>query len=127
MQKDQDGQLILASTSTNGNDCPKQLVRAANELTERYKTIEEENEDLGEDAWDDVSGDALDPKEVKRARQEEIDYVRIIELYIKVLVGDAYDHIGKAPISVQWIEIKKSDSECPKLSPQIGGKRNEHE
>ena len=45
-------------------------------MMKKYKIVEDEDEHELEMAWDDVSGATLDPKEVRRARREEIEYVR---------------------------------------------------
>ena len=42
----------------------------------------------GEYAVDDVSGALLDPKMVKKARAEEIEYVRTMKLYTKVPISE---------------------------------------
>ena len=44
----------------------------------------EDNYECGEYAVDDVSGAYLDPKMVKKARAEEIEYLRSMKLYTKV-------------------------------------------
>ena len=54
----------------------------------KYKTIEEEDDGGLELAWDDVSGAALDPQSVKRAREEEIRYVKQMNLYTKVPIAE---------------------------------------
>ena len=66
-----------------------------------------------------MSGNALDLKEVRRARKEEIEYVHKMQLYSKVPIKEAYDHTGKAPISVRWIDINKGDSDCPNYRSQL--------
>ena len=52
-------------------------------------------------AWDDVSGAALDPKGVRKAREEEIQYVKKMNLYTKVPTTECYARTGKAPISTR--------------------------
>ena len=42
---------------------------------DKYKTVEEEDPKELEIAWDDVFGAALDPKKVREARKEELEYV----------------------------------------------------
>ena len=55
----------------------------------------------------------MDPKEVRRARGEEIQYVRTMEFYEKVPIEQCYAKIGKAPISTRWIDINKGDQTNP--------------
>ena len=42
----------------------------------------------GDMAWDDVSGKTLDPKEVVRARKEEIYEYRKHEVYTKTVIAE---------------------------------------
>ena len=108
VQKDREGQFLSANIVTDGNECSKKLMKVANELKERRQTVEEE-EGLMEEAWDDVSGDALDPNEVKKARKVETECVNKLQLYSKVFAKEAYEYTGKAPISVRRIDINTCD------------------
>lgn len=62
-----------------------------------------------------MSGATLDPQSVRRAREEEIKYVRDMDLYEKVPIIECYAKTGKAPISVRWVDISKGDEESPKF------------
>ena len=86
---------------------------------ETYKTIEEENEDELEVAWDDVSGAELDPQKVRRTREEEIEYVKKMDLYKKVPIQQCYSKTGKAPISVRWIDINEGDDVNPNYRSRL--------
>ena len=118
IQKDREGQFLLANTITDGNECSKKLMKVADELKETCQTMEEE-EDSTEETWDDVSGNALNPKEMKKARKEEIAYVNKMQLYNKAPIKETYEYTGKAPISVRWIDINKSDSDCPNYRSRL--------
>ena len=47
------------------NTTSEAMVKEANKLKKKYETVEEEDKNENEEAWDDVSGAALDPKEVR--------------------------------------------------------------
>ena len=64
-------------------------------------------------AWDDVSGQELDPKLMKAARREEIKYFKEMGVYDKVDIAEAWKATGKAPIAVRWVDINKGDSQSP--------------
>ena len=64
------------------------LEKATMEANNTFKTVEGNNGEAPETAWDDVSGAALDPKAVKKARQEEIEYVKKMSLYDQVPVSE---------------------------------------
>ena len=109
LEADRKGQFLIASVNANGDNDTKQMAMEMKSIKERYKTVEEDKEDELEMAWDDVSGAELDPKVVKQARSEEIEYVRKWSFYTKVLIKERYDKTGKAPITVRWIDINKGD------------------
>ena len=110
VQRYRDGQFRLANISTTGDETNKRLVRVTKELQDKCQTVEEDDEEMLGEAWDDVSGASLDPKEVKGARKEEIDYVHKMGLYTKVPIQEAYEQTGNGPISVRRIDINKGDS-----------------
>ena len=64
-------------------------------------------------ACDDVTGSLLDPKRVKAARREEIDYVKKLGVYKKVPKSRCQNVTGKRPIQVRWIDVNKGDDENP--------------
>ena len=72
-----------------------------------------------EEAWDDVSGAQLDPKEVRRARMEEIEYIHKIYFYTKVFISQCHQRTNKGSISVRWIDINKGDVERPNYRSRL--------
>ena len=46
-------------------------------------------------AWDDVSGERLDPQVAKLARKGEIDYIHKMNLYTKVSKAQCHRDTGK--------------------------------
>ena len=91
IQKDRDGQYLLANITTEGKNS-SQLMKVADELRDKCRTVEEDDDELIEEAWGDVFGASLGPKEVKRARKEEIDYIHKMSLYSKVPIH-AHVHV----------------------------------
>ena len=75
-------------------------MKTPEELHERCKATEEDNDDEMAVAWDDVSGAALDPNKVRATRAEELEYVRKMDFYTKVPVNECLEQIGKQFISV---------------------------
>ena len=88
-------------------------------MRSKYPTVEEDNGKEMEQAWDDVSGASLDPSAVRKARAEEIEYVRKMQLYTKVPIEECYRKTGKAPISVRWIDINKGDAANPNYRSRL--------
>ena len=64
-------------------------------------------------AFDDLSGEALDLEQVRKARQDEIAYFKSMKVYEKVPITEAYDKTGKAPIQCRWIDVNKGDNSNP--------------
>ena len=71
------------------------------------------DKDPFEEAWDGVSGKALDPEMVKRARGEDMEEFRKHEVYEKVPISDCKQATGQMPIAVRWVDITKGDSANP--------------
>ena len=62
-------------------------------------------------AWDDQTGEELDPHMVRQARNEEMHEVDKHQLYLKVPIQECWDKTGKAPTKTRWIDINKGDDE----------------
>ena len=64
-------------------------------------------------------GSAVEPEFVKKARQEEIQYVQKMRLYDTVPVEGCYKNTGRAPITVRWVDINKCDVEHPNYRSRL--------
>ena len=71
------------------------------------------NDEQGEIAWDDVADIGLDLGEVKRARAEEVDFLRKEGVYEKIPVEECWRATGHGPTSVKWIDTNKGTVERP--------------
>ena len=56
-----------------------------------------------EQAWDDVSGEALDPRKVKEARWLDMDYYKKMKVFVKVPIEECRRVTGKDPLKTRWI------------------------
>ena len=72
-----------------------------------------------ESAWDDVDGGEPDPREVRRARAEEIQYYRDMGTFKKVKIQECREKIGKEPIGVRWIDHNKGDKHNPNVRSSL--------
>ena len=61
------------------------------------------------EAWDDTSGESLDPAAVLAARREEIAYYKEMKAFTKVPISQCIAKTGGRPIGVRWIDINKGD------------------
>ena len=64
-------------------------------------------------AWDDVSGNELNPELTLKARREEMEQFMKHEVYEKVREDVCWAVTGKAPIGSRWIDINKGDDSNP--------------
>ena len=84
--------------------------------------MNEVHEEIPQDeAWDDVSGACLDPAEVKKARLEEIRYVRKKKVWVKMSRQEAI-RLGIKIIKTKWIDINKGDVTNPIHRSRFVGK-----
>ena len=80
-----------------------------------YETNDEEDEN----AWDDCeyvdqkTGEHLDPELARRARSEEIQFMKKISLFEEVPIEQCWEMIGKAPISTKWVDVNKGTVDKP--------------
>ena len=58
--------------------------------------------------YDDVSGKMLPAGLVKKAHQEELEFLRSFQVYVKAPETEAK---GKTRVSVRWCDVNKGDSE----------------
>ena len=72
-------------------------------------------------AYDDVTGDELDPKEVRKARDVELAYARDKRVWTKIPRATAVQQ-GWKIIKTRWIDINKRSSEQPKYRSRFVGK-----
>lgn len=118
---DNQGEFPLRHMEHNEECSSREFLNIAKQTPKKYKAIEEDNEVELDQAWGDVSGATLNPKMVRRAREEDIEYVRTMNLYEKVPPSECFEKIGGPSISVRWIDISKGDEENPNYRPPIGG------
>ena len=70
-------------------------------------------------AFDDLTGDKLDPMLMSQARREDIKYFRSMGVYEKVKVDESRSVTGKGPIAVRWVDINKGDSRVPNYRSRL--------
>ena len=81
--------------------------------------MDEEEDQIWLEAYDDVIGAQVDPKKVQQARQEEVDYVRGMHLCDNVPITECRAKTGKNPIIVFWVGINKGDVATPNYRSRL--------
>lgn len=73
IEADRVGQFMLGSMDVHEDAATNELLNMRGEIQWRYKIVEDDEDDeVYEQAWDDVFGVALDPRDVKKARDTKI-------------------------------------------------------
>ena len=77
--------------------CGMQLQHKANfNDPENSVPLEGSNDDLLDQAWDDHTGESLDAKKVKEARQLEMEYYDKMHVFDKVPIGQCRERIRRS-------------------------------
>ena len=94
------------------------------ELTEHItigEIPEAETVDFDVEAWDDVTGKALDPKTVRQARLKEMKYVKEKEVWEPISRDEARRR-GWKVVKTKWIDINKGDADTPNYRSRLVSK-----
>ena len=81
---------------------------------DKDKGVSHHEQDMSEWAlaWDDNTGMALDPKQVRMARLQEIGYIRKKNVWTWITRAEAVQR-GIKIVKTRWIDINKGDSDNP--------------
>ena len=91
-------------------DSSHRYLLATVEIKDKFPHAPEEPEDIQwHTYWDNISGEILDGKLVKKARFEEVDYIRGSKLYNPVPIEECWRVTGKKAIAGRWVDINKGD------------------
>lgn len=80
METDKKGQLLLAQLQGT----QREKMHIDRQLEKEYETVAMKDNNTMEAACDDVTGAELDPQHVRKAREEEAEYIRNMKLHTKV-------------------------------------------
>ena len=96
----------------------------ANELMEiGLDDLHEPNDDdFSWIATDDISGEDLDPKLLRAARQEELQYFKDMKVYEYAQVSECLKATGRPPIGVRWVDTNKGDRAKPNYRARLVAK-----
>lgn len=88
----------------------QKLARVTGDMTveEVNENGDHEDELIGVEAWDDVTGLLLDPREVQRARMKELHYIHEKNVWAKMPRSEAMKK-GYKVVKGRWIDINKGD------------------
>ena len=86
---------------------------------------DEEDQSCWRQAWDDVSGQELDPTMVAAARATELQYVQDKNVWTRMPRSEALQR-GLKIVGTRWIDINKGDSRSPVYRSRFVAKENKH-
>ena len=67
--------------------------------------LEESNDEVLDQAWENLTGESLDAKKVKEAMQLEMEYCDKMHEFHKVPIAQCWERTGKAPLKATWVDI----------------------
>ena len=68
---------------------------------------------------DDLTGQPLDPKLVREARQKELDYFNSKGVWRIAPISECRRIMGRNPITVRWVDVKKGDDVNPNVRSRL--------
>ena len=69
--------------------------------------------------YDSVTGQPLRADLVRAARKEELKFFLTMQVWAKRRRSEAYERMGKGPISVKWVDTNKGDDEAPNYRSRL--------
>jgi hypothetical protein len=77
------------------------------------ETNAEENAGWEDEVFDEKTGALLGAEDVRKARAEELDFMRKIPLFDVVPEAECWARTGRPPVSTKWVDINKGTRENP--------------
>ena len=100
---------VASGTQVRPFDLTPQILKKRGQIVQELDSIREGK------YWDDAKGGWLDPVLVRKAREEEMQYVKKHALHEKVPMSQCLQETGKKPIKTGWADTNKGTSECPNI------------
>jgi hypothetical protein len=72
-----------------------------------------------EEYKDSVSGQVLNSTLVKEARRKEMEYFESMKVWVRRTGAESFRNMGKAPISVKWVDVNKGDDLNPNYRSRL--------
>ena len=66
-----------------------------------------------------MTGQPLVAELVREARRSELEYFESMQVWLRKPRQDAFKYMGKAPISVRWIDVNKGDDANPEYRSRL--------
>ena len=106
---------LPSGTQARPVDLTPHILKKRSRRSEGGQIVQELNSIREGKYWDDAKGGWLDPVLVRKAREEEMQYVKKHVVYEKVPISQCWKETGKNPIKTGWADTNKGTSECPNI------------
>ena len=116
-QLEDDGEFGTHLNSVEAGPVPD-ATPVIDEEEEKFNQLPEASEELEGPVIDANTGAILDPKEVVKARAEELTWIHKQQIYKKVPISEC-EQEGKTPITMKWIDRNKGDLERPNYRSRL--------
>ena len=73
------------------------------------ESFEPQSEEDAVEAFDEITGEKLDILKLRKARNEEIEYIQTHNIWEKVPVSLCWEKKGQGPTSGKWVDVQKGD------------------
>ena len=83
---------------------------------------EDDEPDIEDLFYDDISGARLPVDLVKKGREEELKIIDDLKVWEVRPIQECYDTTGKAPISTRWVDTNKGDADSPDVRCRLVGR-----
>ena len=92
-----------------------------NEPDVEYDIGEDDGSQEGQSGnyWDNVNGGWLQGDLVAEARQEEIEWMQLREVFEVVKADVCWTTTGKAPMTLRWVDTNKGDRQHPRYRSRL--------
>ena len=104
-----------SGTQVKPLDLTPQILKKRSRGSESGQIVQELNSIRVGKCLDDAKGGWLDPVLVRKAREEEMQYVKKHAVYEKVPMSQCWKETVKNPIKTGWADTNKGTSECPNI------------
>lgn len=89
--------------------------------TREARALEEREDAVGSQAWDDITGEELDHEAVIKARGQEMQYIGEKQVWELITRQEAVNN-GWKIIKTRWIDIDKGDKKSPNYRSRLVAK-----
>ena len=106
---------LASGTQARPFDLTLQILRRRSRRREGGQIVQELNSIREGKYWDDVPGGWLDPVLIRKAREEEMQYVKKHAVYEKVSTSQCWKETRKNTIKTGGADTNKGTSKCPNI------------